>query len=180
MFLDFGDRGHEYRLDRSSLPIRPVCRVPDDYKLCTWSCSCLMARFDVNCILGILWRTYRAHERKINDSYKLLNGKCPEETQWENKNPVTEKKVAIIIFSNGPHNPLSSQTNKVIKWVIMTIIMVKKEIWDSICYKDRNSKRRGFHYKIGNFELNLFYNLLYSFLRMPPLRLKPRCFSTAS
>jgi cbb3-type cytochrome oxidase subunit 3 len=132
------------------------------------------------CILGIVWRIYRAHERKINDSYKLLNGKCPEETQRETKNPVIEKKVTIIPFSDESRNPLSSRTNKVIKWIVITIEMVEKEIWVSICSKVANSIRIRSHYKIGNFELNPFSNLLYSFSGMPPLGLKPRCLSTAS
>ena len=55
------------------------------------------------------------NERKINDSYKLLNGKCPEEAQRETKNPVIEKKVTIIPFSDESRNPPSSRTNKVIK-----------------------------------------------------------------
>lgn len=57
----------------------------------------------------------KLHERKINDSYKLLNGKCPEEIQRETNNPVIEKKVAIIPFSDQLRNPTILWTNKVIK-----------------------------------------------------------------
>jgi hypothetical protein len=59
------------------------------------------------CILRIVWRIYKFYERKINDSYKLLNRKCPEETQRDTKNLVIEKKVAIIPFSEESRNPLS-------------------------------------------------------------------------
>lgn len=50
----------------------------------------------------------KLHERKINDSYKLLNGKCLEEIQRITNNPVREKKVANIPFSDEWRNPMIS------------------------------------------------------------------------
>ncbi|KAJ6823804.1 cytochrome c biogenesis protein [Iris pallida] len=47
----------------------------------------------------------KLHERKINDSYKLLKGKCFEEIQRVTNNPVIKKKVAIIPFSGESCNP---------------------------------------------------------------------------
>jgi len=56
----------------------------------------------------------KPHERKINDSYKLLKGKCAEEIQRETNNPIMEKKVAIIPFSDELCNPTISWAKKVI------------------------------------------------------------------
>ena len=55
------------------------------------------------------------HERKINDSYKSLNGKWPEKTQRVTNNPVIQKKVIIMPFLDESCNPTISLTNKVIK-----------------------------------------------------------------
>ena len=55
------------------------------------------------------------HERKINDSYKSLNGKWPEKIQRVTNNPVIQKKVIIMPFSDESYNPTISLTNKVIK-----------------------------------------------------------------
>ena len=57
----------------------------------------------------------KLHERKINDSYKLLNGKYPKKIQRVINNPVIQKKVVIIPFSDESYSPTISSTNKVIK-----------------------------------------------------------------
>ena len=57
----------------------------------------------------------KLHERKINDSYKSLNGKWPEKNQRVTNNPVIQKKVIIMPFLDESYNPTISLTNKVIK-----------------------------------------------------------------
>ena len=57
----------------------------------------------------------KPQERKINDSYKSLNGKWPEKIQRVINNPVIQKKVIIIPFLDESYNPKISLTNKVIK-----------------------------------------------------------------
>ena len=57
----------------------------------------------------------KLHERKINDSYKTLNGKCLKYIQRVTNNHVMQKKVAIIPFSDESSSPTISSTNKIIK-----------------------------------------------------------------
>lgn len=57
----------------------------------------------------------KLHERKINDSYKSLSGKCPEEIQRVTNNPVIQKKVTIMPFSDESYSFTISSTKKVIK-----------------------------------------------------------------
>ena len=70
----------------------------------------------------------KPHDRKINDSYKSLNGKCPKKIQRVTNNPVMQKKVATIPFSDESYSPTISSTNKVIKLIVITIEMIEKDI----------------------------------------------------
>lgn len=70
----------------------------------------------------------KPHERKINDSYKSLNGKWPEKIQRVNNNPVIQKKVTIMPFSDELQSPTISLTNKVIKLIAITINTTENDI----------------------------------------------------
>lgn len=66
-------------------------------------------------------------ERKINDSYKLLNGKCLEKIHRLINNPLMQKKVPIMPFSNELYISIISLINKVIKWINITIETIEKD-----------------------------------------------------
>lgn len=70
----------------------------------------------------------KLHERKINDSYKLLNGKCLEKIHRVINNPVMQKKVPMVPFSKESYSPIISLTNKVIKWIDITIETTEKDM----------------------------------------------------
>lgn len=53
-------------------------------------------------------------------------------------NPVRHKKVTIIPFSDESYGFMISLPNKVIKWIIITIETIEKEIWVNICSKVEN------------------------------------------
>lgn len=65
-------------------------------------------------------------ERKINDSYKLLNGKCLEKIHRLINNPLMQKKVPNMPFSNELNISRISLINKVIKWINITIETIEK------------------------------------------------------
>ena len=53
-------------------------------------------------------------------------------------NPVIEKKVAIMPFSDESYSPRISSTDKVIKEIVITIETIEKDIWVNICSKVEN------------------------------------------
>ena len=104
-------------------------------------------------------------------------------------NPVRQKKVAIIPFSDESYSPMISSTNKVINWIVIPIETTEKDIWVNICSqveniikKKKNEKRESLKYTEWKSEIKLIIGLFVYLLEdaMPPLGLEPRCSSTAS
>lgn len=70
----------------------------------------------------------KPHERKITDSYKSLNGKWPEKIQRVTNNPVIQKKVTIMPFSDESYSTTISLNNKVSKRIAITMDTTENDI----------------------------------------------------